>query len=528
MANLRVFFPLLITAALLIMAAGTYGIVSSQSGNGKYDADGDGLIEVSNLEQLNAIRYDLDGGGRPDTESSSDAYAAAFPTSAGASVCEINCSGYELIRSLDFDSAESYASGTVNTAWTTGSGWLPIGPTDNNGFNTIFNGNGYSISNLFINRTTSLTDPGAVGLFAYTGKLSRRYSSSIIHSVGIMNADITGREYVGSLVGYNRGVVRQSYSNSKVSSKENLGGRVGGLVGVNWGEVIAAYATGIASSDGHPNSTVGGLVGVNYGTISSSYATTDVSSPGNNGGLAGWSGDTISASYATGKVTGITLSSNIKYDNSGGLVGSNSDGAIVASYWDTQTSGLSIGVGDGAFSGGQGKTTAELKSPTSYSGIYSDWHVDLDNADQDFDSTTGTDDFWDFGTSSEYPAVKADFDGDGVATWQEFGNQRPQSPAPTARPTAASTPTSTTGAVDSNARPSAEVFGELVQAGLLVSVWRYHNATQSWDAYDPSIPAELNDLTHAAPEDIVWLEVTDRTQFQGRTLHKGWNLISLK
>ena len=53
----------LLVAAVVTVSV-TVGVVLSQSGNDKYDADGDGLIEVSNLEQLNAIRYDLDGDGR--------------------------------------------------------------------------------------------------------------------------------------------------------------------------------------------------------------------------------------------------------------------------------------------------------------------------------------------------------------------------------------------------------------------------------------------------------------------------------
>ena len=43
-------------------------------------------------------------------------------------------------------------------------------------------------------------------------------------------------------------------------------------------------------------------------------------------------------------------------------------------------------------------------------------------------------DFWDFGTSGQYPALKVDFDGDGTATWQEFGNQRGDVPGPIPAP----------------------------------------------------------------------------------------------
>ena len=94
---------------------------------------------------------------------------------------------------------------------------------------------------------------------------------------------------------------------------------------------------------------------------------------------------------------------------------------------------------DGPANGITGKTTAELQAPTGYTGIYAEWLIDLDNADRDFDITTGVDDYWDFGTSSQYPALKADIDGDGIATWQEFGSQRVHdstaSPLPTPVPT---------------------------------------------------------------------------------------------
>ena len=571
--------PILLVIALLVASAGSYSLVSSQSGNGKYDADGDGLIEVSNLEQLDAIHYDLDGDGEP-TDSGAAAYAAAFLTKAGEAVCIRNCEGYELARSLDFQDAGSYASGAVNAKWTNGDGWLPIGTGWRNEFNATLDGNGHAISNLYINRTTQFNDPGATGLFGY--------ARGQINDLGLVDADVTGVDNVGGLVGSSRAVINRSYASGNVTGDIEVGGlvgssravinrsyasgnvtgdigvgglvgssravishsyasgnisgegHVGGLVGSSWDVINGSYATGNVSGEGGVGGLVGsssavisrsyasgnvtgdigvgGLVGQNYGSINGNYATGNVSGNEYVGGLAGIivGGSTILISYSTGRVTGIG-------ENIGGLVGGiEGNITFIGSYWDTQTSGQTTSAA------GEGKTTAELQSPTGYTGVYAAWRIDIDNADQDFDQSTGVDDVWDFGTSSQYPALKADVNGDGVATWQEFGNQRPQSPAPTARPTAASTPTSAAGAVDSNARPAAEVFGELVDAGLLVSVWRYHNATQTWDAYDPSVPAELNDLTHAAPKDIVWVEVTEETQFQGRTLRKGWNLTSLK
>ena len=92
--------------------------------------------------------------------------------------------------------------------------------------------------------------------------------------------------------------------------------------------------------------------------------------------------------------------------SAGGLVGFSHPSALIASYWDGDTSGQP----DGA------KATRELQGPTGYHGIYSTWNLDLDGDGE-------SDDPWNFGTTSEYPALSVDVDGDGRATWQEFGYQ---------------------------------------------------------------------------------------------------------
>ena len=120
--------------------------------------------------------------------------------------------------------------------------------------------------------------------------------------------------------------------------------------------------------------------------------------------------------------------------------------SIAASYWLRELPVRYAGVGEGSADGVRGLSAEQLQSPTGYAGIYADWLVDFDNVDGDFDETTGRDDFWDFGTSSDYPALKADIDGDGTATWWEGGDQHGR-PAPTSTPTptatATATPTST-------------------------------------------------------------------------------------
>ena len=161
------------------------------------------------------------------------------------------------------------------------------------------------------------------------------------------------------------------------------GSRTGGLVGDNGLVIAASYVTGSVSGTGK----VGGLAGDNFGgTIIASYSTASVTSDGAVGGLARSNfGGRILTSYSTGSVTGTGVV--------GGLVGGNfgNTGTATDSYWDTQTSGQSESAG------GEGKTTSELQSPTGYTGIYESWNLDLDGVG---------DDLWDFGTASQYPALK--------------------------------------------------------------------------------------------------------------------------
>ncbi len=365
-----------------------------------YDTDADGLIEISTLEQLDAVRYDSDGNGYPDgvLDDDESIYAAAFPD---GKPCSDRCIGYELARDLDFQEADSYAANEVNPAWTEGRGWRPIGSKDGP-FTAIFEGNGHAIANLYIERILEGVYADYIGLFSTIGH------SSIVRNVGLTDVDVTAKYGVGELVSYNNAVgglvgynkggkIASSYVTGSVSGESF----VGGLAGDSRGVIVSCYATGIVSG----NYSVGGLVGSSRDEIANSYAISRVSGKSNAGGLIGNNHGKTVNSYATGAVWGNPFVN--------GLVGAIYDGEFVSSYWDTQISGQQTGFGTGSSTGIEGKTTAELQTPTNSSGIYSDW-----------------DDAWDFGTSSQYPALKVDFDGDGIATWQEFGSQIRRAPDP--------------------------------------------------------------------------------------------------
>ena len=186
--------------------------------------------------------------------------------------------------------------------------------------------------------------------------------------IGVVGSDATisyssaagsvtgGDDYAGGLVGSNEGVIAASYSNAAVSGSDYIGGLAGGT---ELGGILASYATGSVNGSGN---YIGGLVGLNGGDIT--------------------------ASYSTGAVPGSDTTI-------GGMVGDDDGvGTITASYWDTESSGQATS------DGGTGKTSAELRAPTGYTGIYSAWNLDLDNADDDDSHSTGQDNPWDFGATT--------------------------------------------------------------------------------------------------------------------------------
>ena len=72
-ATLALLAALGVAGWLLLLPGGPSGApppAAAQSST-DYDADDDGLIDINNLDQLNAIRWDLDGNGYPTAANTS-------------------------------------------------------------------------------------------------------------------------------------------------------------------------------------------------------------------------------------------------------------------------------------------------------------------------------------------------------------------------------------------------------------------------------------------------------------------------
>jgi hypothetical protein len=75
----------------------------------------------------------------------------------------------------------------------------------------------------------------------------------------------------------------------------------------------------------------------------------------------------------------------------------------------------------------------------------------------------------------------------------------------------------------------ADIFADVIaNDDNLVRVWRFSNADQTWEFYDPRAAfASANTLEKSGAGDIVWVNVIAEEAFQSTTLYTGWNLISL-
>jgi filamentous hemagglutinin family protein len=325
-------------------------------------------------------------------------WPVAYQAPAGTQYASINLSGsnaslningnaYTLIRSmsqLDLLDGRDSITGT-GTAVTANGNFALAQDLDANGatytsallstFGGTFTGLGHTISNLTINVPGSTTT-------TYIGLIGTASAGTTIRDVGLVNASVTGRSFVGTLLGrgLNATTVSNVYATGSVtatafngtSTAPGLGANAGGLIGqLLGGSVNGAYADvsvrGFASTGGlignvqnasvshahakgnatvtagYAGNSAGGLLGSASNTaISDSYAAGAVSGLGNgHGGLIGLlgNGSSLTRSFATGSVTGAAAD-----QHAGGLVGE-ADGGPISYVYATGNVNAGLNVG---------------------------------------------------------------------------------------------------------------------------------------------------------------------------------------
>ena len=389
------------------------------------DDDGDGLIEIYTAADLDAIRHNLQGTGIVATSG-----ASANSTGCGGQNNLSSCSGYELRADISLADYDSW-SPIGNCASTTASCGV------SNSFTGTLDGNGFSITNM----TISLT-----GIRVGVGLFNAISGSATIHDLRLGDISISS-----NAAGFNIGALAGTAADSIISrvSVENVDIRApfstlaGGLLG--FGRDMNISAVSVVSSNIVVEIGAGGLVGeLRAGSIKGvSVVAGSIRAPnsGWSGGLAGVIEDaTVSSTYvAVGAMRG--------YGRLGGVFGSAQGGSVNTTISIlSQISGVTRNIGPfqgfvndrplvitnsyrrsgvrypDAFPNPQSddavyKSSTVLRAPTAPTGIYESWAdiwCDPATGELTTDPTHelalagGGDTYraWDFGTSSQYPALK--------------------------------------------------------------------------------------------------------------------------
>ena len=216
--------------------------------------------------------------------------------------------------------------------WNNGQGFEPIGDIDfANNFRGIFDGNGYAIHHLYINRP----DTDYIGLFGLTNVITTIAGTGGTKKVVVAHVTVIGNEYVGGIIGNARGYMHDSVVSGSVSGTRNVGGFAGIIQGLNTiktkGNMSSTSVKGLESNIG----IVSGFL------LSNSY---------NDGiGIGSVHADTNVALF--GSCTLCTLNNNLWLGSTngntdvGGVIG-NLFSSITNNYWNTEISGQLKGIGN--------------------------------------------------------------------------------------------------------------------------------------------------------------------------------------
>lgn len=292
---------------------------------------------------------------------------------------------YILKNDLDFDEVTDYENAANQATFTTGSGFEPIGQWPDV-FDGNFDGDGFTISNLYINRAGD-SDVGLFSFISYNSNVSitnltledvyvygnsnvgalvgLAWDTSTISNISVSGQVLSLGSAVGGVIGTisnstltdivnNASVTSSSYSsyqgsggvigylfNSTLSNVINNGDvvvngyRVGGVVGIAKNSTIDyAVNTGLVDSNHHTSGATGGISGkLENSSINHAYSTGDVESKGWVGGLVGQNDATSSTSnsYTIGDVTNTGTNYYGKFSGFSSMTTSNSF------YFDFQT-----------------------------------------------------------------------------------------------------------------------------------------------------------------------------------------------
>ena len=336
---------------------------------------------------------DLTGSGSED-----DPYILTNPDELNAMRQDLTAS-YRLGNDIDL---------SASVVWNYGRGWMEVGSSTGNQFTGSFDGAGFTIENLTMNRPRLAVVNYYMGLFGNTdetsfknlrledvnihcyrhcGALAGRLSDSDVENVSVSGIVFSHDDDIGGVFGvcYPENRFQNIFAEVEVRGRDNIGG-IGGRVASSMLHSVMVMG-GVQGAD-----RVGGLTGaMSYSDseVTDSFNRASVSGQDEVGGMVGYlARGVIEHSYSSGLVSGTG-------DYVGGLVGNNTsldtastvnsagtsvqdDGGVSESYWNTETSSQETSAG------GLGRTTEEMTYPyaaNTYAGwdFVSTWGADSDH-----------------------------------------------------------------------------------------------------------------------------------------------------
>jgi hypothetical protein len=254
------------------------------------DDNNNGLIEISTLQELDLMRYDLAG-------TSLNGNSAGCPAT--------DCNGYELVNDLDFDTNGNGVADAGDLFWNGGNGWTPAGWITNTAFTGIFEGNGHVISNLNIQnfshdkvglisvtngayvKNITFNNPAitlSTGNKKYAGVLAGKMDNSSVHNVNVENVILTGYSYSGAITGSYKSdlPVTGIHASGRLEGTSRVAGLFGtlrGLAGPNSLSASDISFIGEVYAESSSSGLAGSVINTN---LNNCYVTGTIESSGHN------------------------------------------------------------------------------------------------------------------------------------------------------------------------------------------------------------------------------------------------------
>lgn len=194
-----------------------------------------------------------------------------------------------------------------------GEKWVPIGNCEANAFCGVFDGNGYTISELMPKQNRYS------GFIGY-GKNCSIYNLTVNGNLNPVGTDDYLSFYCGGIIGFGRNVKieRCEFSGNIESDAKYL--YAGGIAGDSEGEIRGCRSNGNVYTNGGISANAGGIAGKAEGKISGCMSDMRINAPGGNvGGIAakmlGDIGDSCFCAAASGEYVGgiaASITGNIK------------------------------------------------------------------------------------------------------------------------------------------------------------------------------------------------------------------------